>query len=67
MKNKKISISKKQCFLCCNFTLEKIDTKQINPCTKSGLDAEKCPNWSPVNVSIKKKYMGFKRIIVISE
>ena len=63
MGNKKIIISKKQCFLCYNFTLEEFTEEQIKTCAENWLNAENCPNWSQVKVFIRKR-RKFREIVI---
>jgi len=66
MKNKKINLLKKHCFLCYNFTLGEFDEKDIKNCAENWLDAENCPNWIPLGVFIAKG-KKFKKIEVVVE
>lgn len=55
MKNKKLSMPKKNCFFCFEFTLGEFTEEQIKICAEHWMDAENCPNWKPVDVFMGKK------------
>ena len=48
MTKKKITASKKDCFLCYNLPLGEFTQGQIKRCAEHWMDAENCNNWIPV-------------------
>ena len=60
MRKKKLSLPKKECFLCYYFTFYEFTIEQIKLCVENWLDADKCPNWRPVDA-----YIGNKKVIWI--
>ena len=60
--NESLSALKKSCFFCYNFTLGEFDEEGVKSCAENWLDAENCPNFTPVVLFVKKR-RGFKKII----